>query len=130
MAWIMTELSKVASPAAHLCLGVGTSRDSSGPLIVTIVGRTGVETKRVPAPVEKPAEPAVVQEPKPDSPTAPDLFGHETPAAKSPKVKQDVLQLEPVARGRFEKIEPTIVEGEDLDVPTFLRLKLKKKPPL
>jgi cell division protein FtsZ len=45
-------------------------------------------------------------------------------------VKQDVLQLEPVARGRFEKIEPTIVEGEDLDVPTFLRLKLKKKPPL
>lgn len=43
-----------------------------------------------------------------------------------PKVKQETLQFEPVARGRFEKIEPTIVEGEDLDVPTFLRLNVKK----
>lgn len=39
------------------------------------------------------------------------------------KIKQETLQFEPVARGRFEKIEPTIVEGEDLDVPTFLRLR-------
>jgi cell division protein FtsZ len=31
-----------------------------------------------------------------------------------------------MARGRFDKIEPTIVEGEDLDVPTFLRMRLKK----
>jgi cell division protein FtsZ len=130
VASIMTELSKVASPAAQLCLGVGTSRDSAGPLIVTVVGRTGVETKRVPAPVEKTVEPAPVLDSLPATPSAPDLFGHESQPAKAPKVKQDVLQLEPVARGRFEKIEPTIVEGEDLDVPTFLRLKLKKKPPL
>jgi cell division protein FtsZ len=31
-----------------------------------------------------------------------------------------------MSRGRFDKIEPTIVEGEDLDVPTFLRMKLKR----
>jgi cell division protein FtsZ len=37
------------------------------------------------------------------------------------QVKQEVLQFEPVTRGRFEKSEPTIVEGQDLDVPTFLR---------
>jgi len=42
------------------------------------------------------------------------------------KEQQQTLQFEPVARGRFEKSEPTIVEGEDLDVPTFLRLRLKK----
>jgi cell division protein FtsZ len=41
-------------------------------------------------------------------------------------VQQDFLPLEPMARGRFDKIEPTIVEGEDLDVPTFLRMRLKK----
>src|SRR5213595_3651538 len=35
--------------------------------------------------------------------------------------KQEVLQFEPVTRGRFEKSEPTIIEGEDLDVPTYLR---------
>lgn len=51
----------------------------------------------------------------------------ETKAGTSPKIKQETLQFEPVARGRFEKIEPTIVEGEDLDVPTFLRLTGKKR---
>jgi cell division protein FtsZ len=43
------------------------------------------------------------------------------------KPKQEVLQFEPIARGRFEKSEPTIVEGEDIDVPTFLRMKIKVK---
>jgi cell division protein FtsZ len=44
------------------------------------------------------------------------------PAPDKPKeVKQEVLQFEPVSRGRFEKSEPTIVEGHDLDVPTVLR---------
>ena len=38
--------------------------------------------------------------------------------------QQDVLHLEPVAtKGRFAKGDPTIVDGEDLDVPTFLRKK-------
>jgi cell division protein FtsZ len=45
---------------------------------------------------------------------------------KSP-AKQEVLQFEPVTRGRFEKSEPTIIEGEDLDVPTYLRKKFKVK---
>jgi cell division protein FtsZ len=46
---------------------------------------------------------------------------------KSMQAKQEVLQFEPVNRGRFEKSEPTIVEGEDLDVPTYLRKKIKMK---
>jgi len=41
--------------------------------------------------------------------------------------KQEVLQFEPVTRGRFEKSEPTIIEGEDLDVPTYLRKNIKLK---
>ena len=56
------------------------------------------------------------------------------PAAKEPKPKaekvharQEVLQFESVTRGRFEKSEPTIVEGQDLDVPTFLRKNVKVK---
>jgi cell division protein FtsZ len=49
------------------------------------------------------------------------------PAEKSKHAKQEVLQFEPVNRGRFEKSEPTIVEGEDLDVPTYLRKKVKVK---
>lgn len=40
------------------------------------------------------------------------------------KQQQEMLQLEPVdpnKKGRFAKTDPTIVDGEDLDVPTFLR---------
>ncbi len=48
-------------------------------------------------------------------------------AEKSAQAKQEVLQFEPVTRGRFEKSEPTIVEGEDLDVPTYLRKNIKVK---
>ena len=52
----------------------------------------------------------------------------EKPAAeKSVQAKQEVLQFEAVTRGRFEKSEPTIVEGEDLDVPTYLRKNIKVK---
>jgi cell division protein FtsZ len=50
------------------------------------------------------------------------------PVEKStPPPKQEVLQFEPVTRGRFEKSEPTIIEGEDLDVPTYLRKNIKVK---
>ena len=41
--------------------------------------------------------------------------------------RQEVMQFEPVTRGRFEKSEPTIVVGQDLDVPTFLRKNVRVK---
>jgi cell division protein FtsZ len=43
------------------------------------------------------------------------------PVLKKVEAKQEVLPFEPVSRGRFDKSEPTIVDGQDLDVPTFLR---------
>ena len=72
-------------------------------------------------------EPAPARQAPPQR-SAPPLPQNPNPAPKpaAPKIKQETLQFEPVARGRFEKIEPTIVEGEDLDVPTFLRLNVKK----
>lgn len=44
-----------------------------------------------------------------------------------PKLKQTqgALNFTAAQRGRFDKSEPTIVEGEDLDTPTYLRLGLK-----
>jgi cell division protein FtsZ len=46
-------------------------------------------------------------------------------ASKKAEIKQETLQFEPVSRGRFEKSEPTIIDGQDLDVPTFLRKNVK-----
>ena len=43
------------------------------------------------------------------------------------EARQEQMQFEPVTRGRFEKSEPTIVDGQDLDVPTFLRRNARAK---
>lgn len=43
---------------------------------------------------------------------------------KAAKMRQGTLNLESVSKGRFEKSEPTIRRGEDLDVPTYLRRNL------
>jgi len=48
--------------------------------------------------------------------------GHASRQRKSPvKMRQGQLPLEIVSRGRFDKSEPTIHKGEDLDVPTYIR---------
>jgi cell division protein FtsZ len=47
------------------------------------------------------------------------------PDPKKIEPKQEVLQFDAVSRGRFEKSEPTIIDGQDLDVPAFLRRRVK-----
>lgn len=99
----------------HLTLAA-TGPDA--PLTVSLIGRTGTHEEPPRAqPPQKPKEAA--QEPMPASePQAPES----KPAPQ--KVHQEDLPLEPVAKGRFVKIEPTMFEGEDLDIPTFIRRKL------
>jgi cell division protein FtsZ len=84
-----------------------------------------VAAEATPAPAFYPSEP----EPLPIMPQK-KMVSHKeekAPAEKSAQAKQEVLQFEPVTRGRFEKSEPTIIEGEDLDVPTYLRKNIKVK---
>ena len=78
-----------------------------------------------PAPALVPSEPASLIN-APQKKTIPHKE-EKAAAEKSAQAKQEVLQFEPVTRGRFEKSEPTIVEGEDLDVPTYLRKNIKVK---
>jgi len=84
-----------------------------------------VAAEAVPAPQPIATKPEPVTH-RPQKKTAPEK--EEKPLAeKSVPAKQETLQFEPVTRGRFEKSEPTIVEGEDLDVPTYLRKNIKVK---
>lgn len=79
-----------------------------------------------PANAEGSPVPADVNEPalagQPETPRDPTKASTSKTATKKP-AKQETLQFESTTRGRFDKSEPTIVEGEDLDVPTFLRLR-------
>ena len=37
------------------------------------------------------------------------------------KMRQEQLSLAIISKGRFDKSEPTIHKGEDLDIPTYVR---------
>jgi hypothetical protein len=79
-----------------------------------------------PAALRKEKKPVVRREPEP----APQPEPVKAPPPKKEKyiqARQEVMQFEPITRGRFEKSEPTIVEGQDLDVPTFLRKNVRVK---
>jgi cell division protein FtsZ len=76
------------------------------------------------------SEEAMVLEPAGKRPAASRASKKEVaPADQAPpkkiEAKQEVLQFDAVSRGRFEKSEPTIIDGQDLDVPTFLRRRVK-----
>ncbi|MEO6036321.1 MAG: cell division protein FtsZ [Verrucomicrobiota bacterium] len=43
------------------------------------------------------------------------------PRKTSARMRQNELPLEIISKGRFEKSEPTIHRGEDLDLPTYIR---------
>ncbi|MFN3409595.1 MAG: hypothetical protein ACK45B_11415 [Limisphaerales bacterium] len=38
-----------------------------------------------------------------------------------PRMRQEQLPLQLVSKGRFDSVEPTVLDGQDLDVPTFVR---------
>ena len=75
--------------------------------------------------IESQPEPAPVKA-APPAQTYRKATPEKTAAAKKEE-KAEQMTLEPANRGRFEKSEPTIVDGQDLDVPTFLRKNLKLK---
>ncbi len=87
-----------------------------------------VAEEAAPAP---PAPPPAIKKPTPRliPPKKKAAIEKEIQASKEKYVyaKQEVMQFEPVTRGRFEKSEPTIVEGQDLDVPTFMRKNIRVK---
>ncbi|MGH8093621.1 MAG: cell division protein FtsZ [Chthoniobacterales bacterium] len=86
------------------------------------------EITPAPAPVRKERKLIVRREPDPGPALQPEPV-KPAPAKKEKYVqaRQEVMQFDPVTRGRFEKSEPTIVEGQDLDVPTFLRKNVRVK---
>lgn len=67
-------------------------------------------------------------EPAPDEP-APGIEGTDKPAApdkrkKKAKPTQGQLGFEAIGKGIFKDIEPTYLNGEDLDIPTFHRRRI------
>jgi cell division protein FtsZ len=128
---------------AHLIMGAAIDEAFAGRLGVTVIAsRHGTEPVKeaVPppavtaavspldsqllgdAPVQR--RPSRFAAPAPELPEdkREELLTKQTGRRKSAsRLRQATLSLEIVSKGRFEKSEPTIHKGEDLDVPTFIR---------
>jgi cell division protein FtsZ len=136
---------------AHLIMGAAIEQSFSERLAVTLIASCGAQTEAAPAaeggarmPLpdgprdNAPGNDAEIETPflrprrseRPPSrflPPPPALSEEQLQQARRNRsrsqinLRQGQLPLEIVSRGRFEKSEPTIHRGEDLDVPTYIR---------
>jgi len=118
-------ISKLA-PRAHVIMGAAVDDAYRDRLSVTVIAATGNVARRVatpvrPQPVRQPVNRPIAAPPKPDPVAA-------APVKEGAAPKQEDLPLQPMTRGRFDRDNPTLYNGEDLDIPTFLRqgVSLKK----
>ena len=119
----MAEISRVMEQIKRQCsrakiiMGAAVDPDFKNRLCVTVIaaresGEAGpVPTRAENAPLLVPAGPR--------RNAAADAGARKRPLIK--KAVQGQLPLTIVAKGRFDKSEPTLHRGEDLDVPTFIR---------
>jgi cell division protein FtsZ len=136
---VMEEIT-AKCPSAQVTLGAAIDDGLRGRLAVTLVaGRKIVASDLAPTRIPGTLESLDTQllsrglGVRPGSPfvgPAPNLSEEQLRAAlarqadrkkKSPKMRQGQLPLDIISKGRFDKSEPTIHKGEDLDVPTYIR---------
>jgi len=129
---------------AHVIMGAAIDETYRGKLAVTVIAAANILPRRVvtqpaatrpmtfPRPgdsaLSRPARPSPLAVASSSSAPAARPVVEEAPTQEpaparksSSKPKQETLPLEGVSRGRFDKSEPTLYQGEDLDVPTFIR---------
>ncbi len=119
-------VGEASHPEAQLHIGAAVDPEYEGRLGLTLFC-----AEQAPTEPEAAVAPAAAPEPasasKPDEPTA---AKPSAPPRTAGKIVQGTLPIEAPGKGRFKDVEPTLIDGEDLDVPTFMRrgLKLSRSP--
>lgn len=93
-----------AGKGAHIFTGATIDADMADTVLVTIVASQRWEQ-------EQAVEPA----------NAASVAGRKHGRKQKPQATQTDLALMAMRKGRFKDVEPTVFEGEDMDIPTFMR---------
>jgi cell division protein FtsZ len=144
---IMEQINRL-SENAHLIMGAAVDQEFKGRLAVTLVASGQKNLPDTVAPVNRLEASTPSPEPElesqlmnPGTIVRPGFRFTAPPPAYSPekaerllaqqgggrsrkkssRMRQEQLPLEIISKGRFEKSEPTIYHGQDLDVPTYIR---------
>ena len=131
---VLRSLSSHLGRATQVHVGVATDAAADERLGVTILActRSGVpvalpeDDEDFPVEIEAPAEPLEVGDDggKPVKGT-----GKRGKTAKKGDgtQTQEELPLDQAMRGRFKDLDPTMVDGQDLDIPAFIRMRIRLK---
>jgi cell division protein FtsZ len=108
---------------AHVIMGASIDESFGERLSVTLVA-----SRRESAATEEPSPHPRMEVPSNPRFTAPAppppvqlANGHGRGRKSASRLRQTQLPLEIISKGRFEKSEPTLHQGQDLDVPTYIR---------
>jgi len=126
---IMTAIAEQFGRDSHIIMGAVIDEAMQGRVEISVLGASDMGTRgavaRRPAParmrpgVARAEELAQVQEGAAPAP-------QEAPAAHALKAKQDEFGFGEVeSRGQFERTDRNLFDGQDLDVPTYLRKGIK-----
>ncbi len=123
----VSEMERIAGERCQIKVGVHAEGSPGSPLDLFLMASSGgahrSRIKNPTASIERLSEQKNERTPFPEKQRDPVI---KTPLkTNTVRQTQGVLDLESYQRGRFDKSEPTIVAGEDLDIPTFLRKGIK-----
>lgn len=112
---------------AHIIMGAVIDEDWRGRVEICVLGTSDIggrlPTRRT-VPANRAARPAAaVSAPEVEEPAVPEPAGVHQP--KSASQEEFTFQLGAQSRGHFEPTERNLFEGQDLDVPTYLRRGIK-----
>ncbi len=109
---IMTAVESATGKDAHIHMGTSIDESWNGAISVTLVASRFWRAED-----ESDEKTAADPTPSEESATA--------PAGKKKRKKKETAQsqmiLEGISKGLFKDVEPTVIDGEDMDVPTFIR---------
>jgi cell division protein FtsZ len=134
---IMTAITEQFGRDSHIIMGAVIDEDLAGRVEVCVIGTSdmggrSVPPRRAPAPTQR-ARPVQAGTDKPEARAAHVPANAPKPAAEAEvkaaagvKVAQEEFGFGEVeSRGHFEKTDRNLFDGQDLDVPTYLRKGIK-----
>ena len=131
---VMEELGQHIGDRTQLLFGAAVDQNLGGRLGVTLISSLGSRAQTPPAaatPGAPSSVPMMTTRSLNAAPPLPAVAGAAVadvaPAATAARAAVEASVGDNAVRGRFDKSEPTIIDGEDLDVPTFMRKNLKVK---
>lgn len=126
MQQILREISRYAPHSSQIFLGVATDPNATDEIRVAILASVDAV-----AAVERESGSLDLSESKMnrEAGTQPAKAAgkRSTKHAPSGQLAQEELPLDQAGRGRFKDVDPTMVEGQDLDVPTYIRMRIRLK---